>query len=154
MLKRSRCGPVRICRGLREPSTEIVRVEARRAIFPDRGKPSAEIVRVEALLLRRRANLSWSPRTLCGYRACGSALAAAPCEFVAVSASPLRRSCVLNRSRCGSVWEPHDGFSLFENRRPKSLSVFRLQATHRLLRSHHRLSSVLLCWRPCCLGAA
>ena len=45
--------------------------------------------------------------------------------------------------------------SLFENRRGqgkgeilKSLSVFRLPATHRLLRSQHRLPSSLPCSRP------
>ena len=81
--KRSRCGAVRICL--------------------ERGEPSAEIVRVEALSLWRRANLSWSRRTLCGDRACRSALAVAPCEFVLSAANPLRRSCVSKRSRCGAA---------------------------------------------------
>ena len=83
MSKRSRCGAVRICL--------------------ERGEPSAEIVRVEALSLWRRANLSWSRRTLCGDRARRSALAVAPCEFVLSAANPLRRSCVSKRSRCGAV---------------------------------------------------
>ena len=81
--KRSRCGAVRICL--------------------ERGEPSAEIVRVEALSLWRRANLSWSRRTLCGDPACRSALAVAPCEFILSAANPLRRSCVSKRSRCGAV---------------------------------------------------
>ena len=154
--KRSRCGAVRICLDLGEPSAEIVRVEAlslwRRAnlswpwrtlcgdracrsalavapcefvlsaanplrrscvskrsrcgavrICLDLGEPSAEIVRVEALSLWRRANLSWPWRTLCGDRACRSALAVAPCEFVLTLANPLRRSCVSKRSRCDAV---------------------------------------------------
>ena len=83
MSKRSRCGAVRICL--------------------ERGEPSAEIVRVEALSLWRRANLSWSRRTLCGDPACRSALAVAPCEFVLTLANPLRRSCASKRSRCGAV---------------------------------------------------
>ena len=83
MSKRSRCGAVRICL--------------------ERGEPSAEIVRVEALSLWRRANLSWSRRTLCGDPACRSALAVAPCEFILSAANPLRRSCVSKRSRCGAV---------------------------------------------------
>ena len=83
MSKRSRCGAVRICL--------------------ERGEPSAEIVRVEALSLWRRANLSWSRRTLCGDPACRSALAVAPCEFVLTLANPLRRSCASDRSRCGAV---------------------------------------------------
>ena len=41
--------------------------------------------------------------TLCGDRARRSALAVAPCEFVLVSANPLRRLCVSKRSRCGAV---------------------------------------------------
>ena len=83
MSKRSRCGAVRICL--------------------ERGEPSAEIVRVEALSLWRRANLSWSRRTLCGDPACRSALAVAPCEFVLTLANPLRRSCASKRFRCGAV---------------------------------------------------
>ena len=83
MSKRSRCGAVRICL--------------------ERGEPSAEIARVEALSLWRRANLSWSRRTLCGDPACRSALAVAPCEFILSAANPLRRSCVSKRSRCGAV---------------------------------------------------
>ena len=86
MSKRSRCGAVRICLDLGEPSAEIVRVEALAAapcefvltlanplrrscvskrsrcgavrICLDLDEPSAEIVRVEALSLWRRANLS------------------------------------------------------------------------------------------------
>ena len=42
-------------------------------------------------------------RTLCGDRACRSALAVAPRESVLVAANPLRRSCVSKRSRCGAV---------------------------------------------------
>ena len=131
MSKRSRCGAVRICLERGEPSAEIVRVEAlavapcefvltlanplRRScvskrsrcgavrICLERGEPSAEIVRVEALSLWRRANLSWSRRTLCGDPACRSALAVAPCEFVLTLANPLRRSCASKRSRCGAV---------------------------------------------------
>ena len=83
MSKRSRCGAVRIC------------------LEPD--EPSAGIVRVGSLSLWRRANLSWSRRTLCGDRACRSALAVAPCEFALTLANPLRRSCVSKRSRCGAV---------------------------------------------------
>ena len=75
------CGVVRICLEL--------------------GEPSAEIVRVEAFSLWRRANLSWSRRTLCGDRACQSALSVAPCEFALSSVNPLRRSCVSKRSCCG-----------------------------------------------------
>ena len=41
--------------------------------------------------------------TVCGDRARRSALAVAPCEFVLVSANPLRRLCVSKRSRCGAV---------------------------------------------------
>ena len=43
---------------------------------------------------------------LCRDRACRCALAALPCEFVLVSANPLRRSCVSKRSRCGGVRFP------------------------------------------------
>ena len=52
-----------------------------------RALPSAEIVRVEALSLWRRANLSWSRRTLCGDCACRSALAVAPCNILAREAA-------------------------------------------------------------------
>ena len=58
--KRSRCGAVRMCLEL--------------------GELSAKIVRVEALSLCRRANVSRARRTLCGDRACRSALAVAPCK--------------------------------------------------------------------------
>ena len=81
--KRSRCGAVRICLDL--------------------GEPSAEIVRVEALSLWHRASLCWPRRPLCGDCACRSALTVAPCEFVLTSANPMRRSCVSKRSRCGAV---------------------------------------------------
>ena len=81
--KRSRCGAVRTCLEL--------------------GEPSAEIVRVEALSLWRRANVSCARRTLCEDCACRSALAVAPCECVLSSANPLRRLCVSKRSRCGAV---------------------------------------------------
>ena len=40
---------------------------------------------------------------LCGDRACRSALAVAPCEFVLSPMNPLRGSCVSKRSRCGAV---------------------------------------------------
>ena len=63
--KSSRCGAVRICLGL--------------------GEPSAEIAPVEALSLSRRANLSGS-------------------------ANPLRRSCVLKRSRLLSESPPRVRF--------------------------------------------
>ena len=89
MSKRSRCGAVRICLDLGEPSAEILRVEAlslwRRANLsnPLRGscvsdrsrsgavrvclepdEPSAEIVRVEALSLWRRAIFLLAKRLL------------------------------------------------------------------------------------------
>ena len=82
----SRCGAVRMCLEL--------------------GEPSAEIVRVEALSLWRRANVSCARRTLCGDRACQSALAVAPCEFGLSSANPLRRSCASKRSICLELGEP------------------------------------------------
>ena len=70
-----------------EPSAGIGVVEGENSrffaflTFPD--EPSAEIVRVEALSLWRRANSSKSRRTLSGDHACRSALAVAPCDFVA-----------------------------------------------------------------------
>ena len=81
--KRSRCGAVRICLA--------------------RGEPFAQTPRVETLLLSRRAISFCSRRTLCGGPPCRSALAVTPCESVLSSANPLRRSCVLKRSRCGAV---------------------------------------------------
>ena len=39
----------------------------------------------------------------CGDRACRSALAVAPCDFVLTPANPLRRLCVSKRSHCGAV---------------------------------------------------
>ena len=80
---RTRCGAVRI--------------------FYVADEPSAEIVRVESLSLWRRAHLKARGRTLCGDRACQSALAVAPCEFSTWPANPPRRLCVSNRSRCGAV---------------------------------------------------
>ena len=81
--ERSRCGAVRICTLADEPS--------------------AGIVRVGALSLRRRANFLRGRRTLCGDRACRSALAVAPCELSTWPTNPLRGSCVSERSRCGGV---------------------------------------------------
>ena len=81
--KRSRCGAVRICFRLDEPS--------------------AGIVRVEALSLWRRANLLSARCTLCGDRACRGALAVAPCEFAFSSMNRLRGSRVSKRSRCVAV---------------------------------------------------
>ena len=74
VLERSRCGAVRI--------------------FYVADKPSAGIVRVGSLSLRRRANFKAGQRTLCGDRACWSALAVAPCELSTWPTNPLRGSCV------------------------------------------------------------
>ena len=56
---------------------------------------------------RRRSCVSKRCRcgavTLCGDRACRSAVAVAPCEFVLTAANRLRRSCVSKRSRPGAV---------------------------------------------------
>ena len=93
-----------------------------------RARPSAEIRVVEVQKLRTFYDFCWPRATLCGgsrgrgsktedffYDFCGaratlcrdrarrSALAVAPCEFVLVSANPLRRLCVPKRSRCGAV---------------------------------------------------
>ena len=80
---RSRCGAVRISKLADEPS--------------------AGIVRVGSLSLWRRANFKARRRTLCGDRACRSALAVAPCELSTWPTNPLRGSCVSERSRCGAV---------------------------------------------------
>ena len=57
-------------------------------------RPSAQIGVVEALSLWRRANLQSARRTLCGDRACRSALAVAPYECVA---------CARSRTVAGSI---------------------------------------------------
>ena len=77
--KSSRCGAVRICLEL--------------------GEPSAEIARVEALSLWRRANASCSRRTLCGDLACRSALAV-PCSIFCF------HQCVTYRSYCSAALAP------------------------------------------------
>ena len=81
--ERSRCGAVRISQLADEPS--------------------AGIVRVGALSLWRRASFKARRQTLCGDRACRSALAVAPCAFARSPTNPLRGSCVSERSRCGAV---------------------------------------------------
>ena len=58
-------------------------------------------MRVEALSLWRRANFLRRRRTLCGDRACRSALAVAPCELSTWPTNPLRGSCV---SGALSLW--------------------------------------------------
>ena len=89
------------------PSAEIRVVEVQRlrifTISAVRARPSAEIRVVEVQKLRTFSDFCNPRATLCGDRACRSALAAAPCEFVLVSANPLRRLCVSKRSRCGAV---------------------------------------------------
>ena len=106
---RSRCGAVRISKLADEPSAEIVRVESLSLrcgavrISKLADEPSAEIVRVESLSPWRRANLKARGRALCGDCACRIALAVAPCELFTWPASPLRRLCVSDRSRCGAV---------------------------------------------------
>ena len=72
-------------------------------ISAGRARPSAEIRVVEVQKLRTFYNFCWPRAALCGDRARRSALAVAPCEFVLVSANPLRRLCVSKRSRCGAV---------------------------------------------------
>ena len=94
--KRSCCGAVRVCTLADEPSAEIVHVYVA-------DEPSADIMRVGSLSLWRRANLHAGRRTLCGDRACRSALAVAPCEFARWPTNPLRGSCASDRSRCGAV---------------------------------------------------
>ena len=65
---------------------------------------AAEIRVVKVKQLRTFYDSYYRPRvTLCGDRARRSALAMAPCEFVLVSANPLRRSCATKRFRCGVV---------------------------------------------------
>ena len=71
--------------------------------FSMRARPSAEIRVVEVQKLRTFYDFCKPRATLCGDRARRSALAVAPCEFVLVSANPLRRLCVSKRSRCGAV---------------------------------------------------
>ena len=68
-----------------------------------RARPSAEIRVVEVQKLWTFYDFCLPRATLCGDRARRSALAVAPCEFVLVSANPLRRLCVSKRSRCGAV---------------------------------------------------
>ena len=72
-------------------------------IFSMRARPSAEIRVVEVQKLGTFYDFCKPRATLCGDRARRSALAVAPCEFVLVSANPLRRLCVSKRSRCGAV---------------------------------------------------
>ena len=62
-------------------------------------EPSAGIVRVGALSLWRRANFLRGRRTLCGYRACRSALAVAPCAFARSPTNPLRVGALSLRRR-------------------------------------------------------
>ena len=59
------------------------------------------VVKVQKL----RAFYNFCGATVCGDRARQSALAAAPCEFVLVSANPLRRLCVSKRSCWGPCLE-------------------------------------------------
>ena len=67
-----------------------------------------------------------------------------------------RPSSILLCWRPRVAWEPHDESSCEKPTEgvahpkvsPKSFLVFQLQATHRLLRSQHRLSSMLPCYRP------
>ena len=72
-------------------------------IFSMRARPSAEIRVVEVQKLGTFYDFCAARATLCGDRARRSALAVAPCEFVLVSANPLRRLCVSKCSRCGAV---------------------------------------------------
>ena len=72
-------------------------------IFSMRARPSAEIRVAEVQKLRTFYDFCGARATLCGDRARQSALAVAPCEFVLVSANPLRRLCMSKRSRCGAV---------------------------------------------------
>ena len=126
MSKRSRCGAVRICLDL--------------------GEPSAEIVRVEALSLWRRANLFWPRRTLCGDCACRSALTVAPCEFVLTSANPMRRSCVSKRSRCGAVRIcPDPGEPSAEIVRVEALSLWRHANLSACVSKRSRCGAVRIC---------
>ena len=59
-------------------------------IFSMRARPSAEIRVVEVQKLGTFYDFCAARATLCGDRARRSALAVAPCEFVLVSANPLR----------------------------------------------------------------
>ena len=72
-------------------------------ISASRARPSAEIRVVEVQKLRTFYDFCKPRATLCGDRARRSSLAAAPCEFVLVSANPLQRLCVSKRSRFGAV---------------------------------------------------
>ena len=63
-------------------------------IFSMRARPSAEIRVVEVQKRGTFYDFCGARATLCGDRARQSALAVAPCEFVLVSANPLRRLCV------------------------------------------------------------
>ena len=87
------------------PSAEIrvVEVQKLRTFYAGRARPSAEIRVVEVQKLGTLYDFCGPRATLCGDRARRSALAVAPCEFVLVSANPLRRLCVSKRSRCGAV---------------------------------------------------
>ena len=79
---RSRCGAVRISKLADEPFAGTCVSERSRCgavrICTLADEPSAGIVRVGALSLWRRAHLHARRRTLCGDRACRSALAVAP----------------------------------------------------------------------------
>ena len=78
-------------------------------IFSMRARPSAEIRVVEVQKLRTFYDFCKPRATLCGDRARRSALAVAPCEFVVVSANPLRRlsrglrACFRNPAVAGSI---------------------------------------------------
>ena len=114
VLKRSRCGALRI-------STSS-------------GKPSAGFARVEALSLWRPSNFNVVRQTLCGFRACRRALVVAPFKFQRRPANPLRVSRVLKRSRCGALristssGKPSAGFVHVEGLslwRPSNFNVVR-----------------------------
>ena len=89
--------PLRRCAWSRLKNCEHFTISAVRA------RPSAEIRVVEVQKLGSFYDFCGARATLCGDRARRSALAVAPCEFVLVSANPLRRLCVSKRSRCGAV---------------------------------------------------
>ena len=101
------CGLFTIFSMRARPSAEIRVVEVQKlwtfTIFSMRARPSAEIRVVEVQKLRTFYDFCGARANLCGDRARRSALAVAPCEFVLVSANPLRRLCVSKRSRCGAV---------------------------------------------------
>ena len=103
------CGlfTISAARARARPSPEIRVVEVQKLkTFNDFCGPratSAEIRVVEVQKLGTFNDFCGERATLCGDRARRSALAVAPCEFVLVSANPLRRLCVSKRSRCGAV---------------------------------------------------